>query len=148
MKRLIFISSILFAAILSCRKDNLATKSTTSKSILGTWSLVSDSSSMTNIGSAGGWGQKYLGSSSDQFKFTSDGMMYVKEGSTIDTGVYTLRNDTLQVSYSYRLQGGLLIGGSAEWFKITSVNTHSAVLTNGGIVPGGHLALRIVTLKR
>lgn len=116
--------------------------------LIGTWQLVSDSSSSYSQ-SLGSHGRTYKGTPADNFTFSSGGVAYIKEQTSIDTGYYGVSTDnSLQIVYPTRVIAGVQLGGSADFFKISSINEHNAILSNGGWSPAGVYFVRIVTLSK
>lgn len=134
--------------------DKIDTVSTTplvviDPALLGTWQMVSDSTSSYSQTPGSAHGHTYVGTVGDHYTFTSNGTAYINENAANDTGTYIVNPDhSLQISYVSRIIDGLKIGGSANYFEITSLDTHYAVLSDEGWSPAGVYFVRIVTLKK
>jgi len=116
--------------------------------LVGAWQLVSDSTSSYSQ-DVGTRGRKYIGTASDKFTFTSTGTAYIAEQAAIDTGSYGVNPDrSIEIIYPTRVIAGVQLGGSADYFKISLLDAHNAVLADKGWTPGGFYYVRIVTLTK
>ena len=136
MKNIIPSLSLLFLALLfgSCSKNGIE-----ANALIGRWNIVNDSSALLNLP-----GHNYYGTAKDYFEFTTDGILYTKEGDYLDTANYTLANDTLNVVQLYGkppIQTAMSSG-----YIVTNLTAHSATFTFfGGWGPARH---EIINLSR
>ena len=156
MKNLAFVSLILLTGcfLSSCLKDSLSkskgngssnttgthTKDTTNQPITpvdptllaGTWQVINDTSTTVPWGLWEGrptTGQNYVGTPADYYKFTAGGNAYTSINGVIDTGNYTLSQDTLHIVYTY-FNGQHVTGGIYNSFwTITDLAAHTATVT-------------------
>lgn len=135
--------------LFSCSKGSTDPQPTkVDSNLVGDWKLVSDSTSSYSQ-ALGTHSDRYLGTSADRFVFTSDGKLSCDEGSTVESGTFTLNpNGSLQLQYTSRSQDGLAIMGSADYFQTVSVGAHNATLSNEGWAPAGVYFVRVVKLSR
>ncbi|MGZ3750815.1 MAG: hypothetical protein ACXVAU_06050 [Mucilaginibacter sp.] len=116
--------------------------------LVGDWQVVSDSSSSYSQ-AYGSHGKKYIGTATDRFTFTSGGTAYINEQAVLDTGSYSVNPDrSIEIVYPSRVIAGVKLGNSADYFKISSLDTHNVVLSDQGWSPGGVYFVRIVMLKK
>ena len=122
------IASIIALSLVSCLKN----KGDNPQTIVGAWSLVSDSTDSRSVGSGNGSsGSKYIGTANDHFIFTTNAL-YIKEGSIKDTDNYTVTKDTLKLSYNY--SGTTLQAGNDI---IAMPDANNMELSHTYITPGG-----------
>ena len=119
---------------LSCKKNN--DKPT---SILGKWNIQIDSSFVGAF--ASNHEVIYSGKPGDYFNFNSDGHIYTKEDSILDTLTYTLSSDSILIkNFSSGYEGKCL-------FK--SPSTHNIVISSGYFIfYGGGTFGRTIYLYR
>jgi len=116
--------------------------------LVGTWQLVSDSTSSYSQ-DAGSHGSTYIGTATDQFTFAANGTAYINEHAVTDTGYYGVDTDhSLQILYQTRVVAGVTLGGSADFFHISSIDSHNALFSNAGWSPAGVYFVRVVKLTR
>jgi hypothetical protein len=93
MKSLVNFLLLAFALVIfqfSCTKSN-----NTPQSIMGKWNIKIDSS---YVGVASNNHKiVYIGQSGDYFNFSSDGHVYIKENSILDTLIYALSSDSIWI---------------------------------------------------
>jgi hypothetical protein len=149
MKTLTILCIAASIGLFSCQKSSSDPQPVQSDShLVGDWKLVSDSTSSYSQ-SLGTHSDKYMGTSADKVVFSADGQLSFNEGSTVESGTFTLNSDgSLQLQYTSRYQDGMTIMGSADYFSTVSVDTHSATLSNAGLAPAGIYFVRVVKLSR
>src|SRR5215469_12230482 len=103
MKTLTIFCLAACIGLFSCTKSNTDPQPVKADShLVGDWKLVSDSSSSYSQ-ALGTHGDKYVGTSADRFVFTSDGKLSFNEGSTVESGTFTINSDgSLQLQYTSR----------------------------------------------
>jgi hypothetical protein len=145
---------VIALALFSCGKGSTNDNGPTS--IVGNWSIVSDSSYTTGIGAYGPpSGNKYIGTAADHYDFTSDGGLTIHEG-TIMTGTasYTVGPDTItklkkvNIKFSnLTYDGGTTLTNASKSFDISSLTNNSMVLTSSLLSPGGAFYETVVLKK-
>jgi hypothetical protein len=106
MKSLIAILFILFGVlvIISCKKPPEAPKGKSAPSIIGHWSLVSDSIYLVILATPiiDTLQSKYSGVPTDYYNFAPDGKLYTNEGTYgLDTATYTIITSGSKLSIDY-----------------------------------------------
>lgn len=127
------------------------TRSTVSSTDNGIrWSLVTDST-FQGVG-AGNHAVDYVGVAGDFFSFSTDGHVYTKEGSTLDTLTYNQLSDSTVIISHF----GLILNGIPDTSKITGLKSNLSYENATGTIvvespffltPGGEF-WRKVTLNR
>jgi hypothetical protein len=144
---------VIALALFSCGKSS--TNDNGPSSIVGNWSIVSDSSYTTGIGANGPpSGNKYIGTAADHYDFTSDGGLTIHEG-TIMTGTasYTVGPDTItklkrvNIKFSNVTYEGSLLTNASKFFDISSLTSNSMVLSSSLLSPGGAFYETVVLKK-
>jgi hypothetical protein len=158
MKSLTLITLLSFAAVVlfSCKKPNavqpggsINTKSDTSTALvnnpelIGDWNIVTDTVYLEGTAIYPGASTMYHGTAADHYIFTKYANLYIKSGFNkyTDTAIYNISGtDTLHWINSYFSQVGVVIKGKSQTFPftITSVSTHSLVLSQAVLTPEGH----------
>ncbi len=131
---------LIFACILlclnSCLKDS--TLPYQSGSLIGKWNIVSDS---TYVGV--GYNNHpvdYAGKPGDYFNFTSNGIIYTKEGDVLDTLSYSLSADTGIVISSF----GAILNGVPAVSKFKNFTDHSLIIASPvALTPGGIFSRKV-----
>jgi hypothetical protein len=101
---------------LSCKKTN-----DTPSSILGKWNIKIDTSFVGSM--ASNHEVIYSGKSGDYFYFNSDGHLYIKENSILDTLAYKLSLDSVLIeNFTFGYEGKCV-------FNLPS--THNLVISSG-----------------
>ena len=76
---------VLIIIVFSCKK------SSNNNSIIGNWSIIDDSTKFVASSSASSsFHSDYIGQPGDYYNFSSNGMMYVKEGAALDSMAYEI----------------------------------------------------------
>ncbi|MEO7119627.1 MAG: hypothetical protein ABIY62_00945 [Ginsengibacter sp.] len=128
---LFIIAGILILGSSCSKKSNAPT------SILGKWNIKIDSSYAG--GGLGNHEVSYVGQSGDYFNFKSDGHVYIRENSILDTLIYTLSSDSILIQN---------FGFRERKCRVPSPSTYNLVITSGlFITPGGEFG-RTVYLAR
>ena len=147
-------SGISFLAILmylmACTKSAVPSNDDGTADLNGKWSLVNDS---TFVGAGSSNHQvNYTGEAGDYFSFSTNGNVYTKEGSVLDTLTYKMVSDTSIIISDF----GLIVNGIPDTSTITGLKaTNGLGITVQIIViespffltPGGEF-WRKVTLRR
>ena len=132
---LIILITLISLELVSCKKDAAV-------SIMGKWNLVSDA-----ITSGIGPNVKtysYAGVPGDYFDLRTDGMLYIKEASSLDTLSYTLLPDNKITIASF---GWVINGVSVESDIVMLSSTHVSIHVPNINNPGG-IYERTVSLNR
>lgn len=84
----------------------------------------------------------------EAYNFTPSGNLYVKEGTSLDTGTYSFVSNN-QVAIRYFYFDGIVFpnGANRGTYKITNLTDYSATLTLSGLTPEGQ-AVEIINLKK
>jgi phage tail protein X len=140
MKSLIVIfCSTLLALMFSCNKN----AGTINKAaITGNWNIVSDSA-YTGVGSTN-HPVNYAGKPGDYFNITANGIVYTKEGSTLDTLSYHFVGDTAIVISSF----GATLNGVAPVSHIATIGSTGLIITSPKFLTPGGVFWRKVTLSK
>ena len=119
MKRFLNLILVIAALLIfnwSCKKNNDGTSS-----ILGKWNIQIDTSFVGSF--ASNHEVIYSGKSGDYFYFNSDGHLYTKENSILDTLAYTLSLDSVLIeNFTFGYKGKCV-------FNLPS--THNLVISSG-----------------
>lgn len=118
--------------------------------ITGDWTIAADSSFATGIGATTtGTGTNYVGQAGDYFKITTDGRVYIKKGTQLDTANYTVTPDK-KIVLNYTFYGGAPVtnyGSIAVAFNQLGLTAQTLTLTSSVITPGSSL-FRTITLRK
>jgi len=133
---LIFISASTLCWY-ACKKDGNSTSS-----ITGKWSVVSDST-FVGVG-AGNHPVDYAGQAGDYFDFRTDGNIYTKEGTVLDTLNYKLVSDNTLIIESF----GATFNGVPATSTIKTRTANSLVIVSPRVFTPGGATGRTVHLKR
>ncbi len=147
MKYIITSAVLIFIniAIISCTKQ-ITSLQNPDISITGKWNIVNDSL-VSGIGSSSYSYENYVGSAGDYFDFRSDGYVYLKEGSLLDTLSYQLQDSNKIIIESF----GFVINGVATTSDITVLTAHNfSIRTNNDsfVNPAGAVYRRFLNLSR
>jgi hypothetical protein len=120
--------------------------------MVGNWSLINDDYYDFVAGDSARTfhDSNYTGTSSDYYKFTAAGKVYIKQGNfLLDTGVYTVNSSNqLNMVYNYSYRDGLLVAGSAGFYHILRCFSDTLVLRDNGITPAGVYISETINLKK
>lgn len=127
---------ILIALLISCKKD------TVSNALVGKWNVLSDS---TFEGVAqNNHALDYTGEPGDYFDFRTDGKVYIKESSQLDTLSYTVISSSAVIIQSF----GLIANGVPETSDITYPTNNSVTITAPvELTPGGEFGRKVMLSK-
>jgi hypothetical protein len=126
VKVFLILTGLLFC-LYACKKDG-----NTPGSIAGRWNIVSDSS-YTGVG-INNHEVTYIGQYGDYYEFTTNGILYTKEGAALDTLRYTLAGDSLITIQSLAITNGIPQPGRIRTFTAHSLVIYGPyLLTPGGI---------------
>ena len=118
--------------------------------LTGNWIIAADSTFATGIGATTtGTGTNYVGQPGDYFKITTDGRVYIKEGTQLDTANYTLTPDK-KIVLNYTFYAGVPVtnyGSAAVTFNQLGLTAQTLTLTSSVISPGSSL-FRTITLRK
>jgi hypothetical protein len=129
---LLYVFVVFFIFFSSCKKVE-------PESIIGKWNIQRDST-YAGIGS-NNHSVIYSAQPGDYFNFASDGHIYSRENSMLDTLSYTLSSGSVMIS-NFGYEGGVGTG------KIKSSSTHSLIISAGNLITPGGVFRRTVSLKR
>ncbi|MGC4023464.1 MAG: hypothetical protein QM734_16700 [Cyclobacteriaceae bacterium] len=122
------IALFIVLAFASCKYDSYVSSS----GLSGRWNVSSDFY-YDGVG-LGNHAVTYAGQLGDYFNFSSNGMLYTKEGSTLDT-----------LSYQF-LQGSVSIDRNV--YQIENSSSYSVTLYwPGEVTPGGQFSRKIVLTR-
>jgi hypothetical protein len=144
---------VIALALFSCGKGS--TNDNGPSSIVGNWSIVSDSSYTTGIGAYGSpSGSKYIGTAADHYDFTSDGKLTIHEGNIMTgTASYTVGPDTItklkrvNIKFSNLTYDGSMLTNASKSFDISSLTSNSMVLSSSLLSPGGAFYETVILKK-
>ena len=110
--------------------------------IVGNWDILNDS---TFIGvGINNHQESYIGQTGDYFDVRTDGFIYIKEGTVLDTLDYSLTSDTTIIIASF----GLILNDVPEISHITNLTAHGATISAPTVItPGGEFGRKVI-LKR
>ena len=143
MKHIIIfgLTAVITFFLISCKKSSLCTNDTHA-TIVKKWNILNDS---TFIGvGVNNHRVNYAGQAGDYFDFRTDGYVYIKEGSILDTLSYRLTSDTTILIASF----GIILNGIPEISRITNLTTHGVTINAPMVVTPGGLFGRKVNLTR
>ena len=128
----LFVIVVFFIFLSSCKKI-------VRESLVGKWNIQRDSTYVA----VGSNNHKviYSGQTDDYFNFTSDGHIYSRENSILDTLSYTVSSGSVMIP-NFDDRGGVGIG------KIQSASTHSLSISSRYLITPGGVFGRSVSLKR
>jgi len=116
LNSLVVIGVLITFKKLSCRENN-----DKSASIFGKWNIKIDTSFVGQ--GASNHEVIYSGKSGDYFNFNSDGHIYIRENSILDTLTYTISSDSVLIkNFSPPYEGKCML---------ESVSTHNIVISSG-----------------
>lgn len=110
--------------------------------LFGKWNVVYDSS-YTGVG-INNHLAVYTGVSGDYFDFRADSYLYIKEGASFDTLLYTPLTDSTVIIASF----GITLNGVDDTTRITGLSSSTAILTASEVITPGGIFFRKVKLKR
>jgi hypothetical protein len=154
-----YIIAIVFVFIVfassSCKKSPLIDFSNQNfyigndSSLIGKWNILNDSTSLQGIGPL----QKdihsnYIGAQTDYYNFTSEGNLYVKEGTNLDTCTYTFVSSNQINIVGFYVNGTEFLGGaSMGTYVIEGLTENSVTLKLSELTPDGK-EIVIINLKK
>ena len=149
IRALLFTASLLIGIFSACKQNNITPQKNTkpalspldtsntlisNTSLLGVWNVVSDTVSFLVD-------TMYHGKAGDQYIFTKYGNVYAKcaFNQFIDTGVYTLSQDTMRWLTLYVAEAGSIIRTPVTTapYVISNLTATSLVLTQFDLSPDG-----------
>jgi len=144
MNHIMSFALIFFLAVemTSCKKD-------TSTTIVGKWNIVNDSTFLEGNALYAGRSSNYIGVPTDYFDFSSNGNLYVKKGTSLDTAAFTLLSGN-KVQLLYFSVDGITFGPTGAirgTYDITDLTERSVKLTLSQLTPEGQ-NLEIINLKK
>jgi hypothetical protein len=142
MRRALFINTIIgitFLNCISCAKDSGINPSA---SITGKWSILSYSA-YQGIGPNNHL-VNYTGLAGDYYDFRTDGTLYTKEGTSIDTQSYKLVSNTEIIIAAF----GTITNNNFTPNHITTLTHHFATITTDKLLTPGGIIGRTLKLKR
>jgi hypothetical protein len=135
---------LIVFSLTSCEKSPL-----NDSLLIGRWSIINDSTLLLNdVPNRTDSHSNYIGGLTDYFDFTSEGNLYVKEGTNLDTLAYTYgsNNRIKIIAFSYngtRFPGGANIGT----YIIVGQTGNTVSLVLSELTPDGK-ETRIINLKK
>jgi len=135
------LTTFIIFFLVNCKKNSVSANDMNT-SILGNWDILNDSA-FVGVG-VNNHQASYIGQTGDYFDIRTDGFIYIKEGSDLDTLKYNLTSDSTIVIASF----GLIANGVPEISQITDLTAHSATINAPtAITPGGEFWRKVI-LKR
>jgi hypothetical protein len=134
--------TIVCVGFLNCRKSAIPC-------IVGKWNIVNDSSSLAGNAILQGGDSNYIGMASDYYDFRVNGNLYIKEGATLDTAIYTMVSAN-QVKITFFVFDGVSFGPTGATrgtYIMTNHTTHTLSLTLSGLTPEGE-EFEMINLKK
>jgi hypothetical protein len=141
---------VIFLNLMACTKTAGPSNEYGTADLTGKWNLVSDST-FEGAGSSN-HPVDYTGEAGDFFSFSTNGNVYTKEGSVLDTLIYKMVSDTSIIISDF----GLIVNGIPDTSTISGLTANNGLgITVQTIViespffntPGGEF-WRKVTLRR
>ena len=131
------ITCIIFFLV-NCKKNTVSAPEMNA-GISGKWDIFSDSA-FVGVGISNHQ-EGYTGRAGDYFDVRTDGFIYVKEGSDLDTLAYSLTSDSTMIIASF----GLIANGVPEISHITNLTSYTATINAPvAITPGGEFGRKIM----
>ena len=127
--------------LISCKKDFVPANDLHA-SIIGKWNILNDST-FTGVG-VSNHAVNYTGQTGDYFDFRTDGYIYIKENTTLDTLSYSITSDTTIIIASF----GIIINGVPEVSRVTNLTADGVTISAPFIVTPGGAFGRKINLKR
>jgi hypothetical protein len=140
---------VAFFCLTACTKGDSSSNQNKQASLVGIWILINDSA-YTGTGVSNRL-VDYTGETGDYFNFSTNGYVYTKENTKLDTLAYSLISDTSIIISNF----GLITNGVPDTSIITGLNENNGTGVNVqtifieshlGITPGGEF-WRKVTLR-
>jgi hypothetical protein len=136
---IILFCSTLIVLMYSCNKN---ADTINKAAVIGNWNIVSDST-YTGVGSTN-QPANYAGKPGDYFNINANGVIYTKEGSTLDTLSYHFVGDTAIVVSSF----GATLNGVAPVSHVTTIGSTGLVITSTKFLTPGGVFWRKITLSK
>jgi hypothetical protein len=148
LRKFSFLAILLY--LMACTKTTVQSNVNGTTSLTGKWNLVSDST----FGGAGVSNHPldYTAEAGDYFNFNTNGQVYTKEGTVLDTLTYRMVSDTSIIISDF----GLILNGIPDTSTIAGLtaNNSSGLMVHSIVIespffltPGGEF-WRKVTLSR
>jgi hypothetical protein len=143
--RTVIIALLLLMAFCACKKSSVS-----DSDLVGQWSVVNDTTYLEGTAIFQGGSQNYIGVAGDYFKFTQDGNLYIKEGSTLDTAAYSFvaSNKIKLVFFTVGSTSFGPNGATRGDFIISNFTRHSLTLTLAGIITPDGAESEQINLRR
>jgi hypothetical protein len=127
--------------LIYCKKNSVSANDINA-TILRKWDILNDS---TFIGvGINNHQENYIEQTGDYFDVRTDGFIYIKEGTVLDTLNYSLTSDTTILIASF----GIISNGVPEISHITNLTAHGATISAPTVItPGGEFGRKVI-LKR
>ena len=145
-KAKILLIASLSAAFIACKKGESTSPASTTKALdpllIGTWHIVSDTTTsdwnLTHSQNI----SVYTGTASDYYTFNADGTFSSKQGNGSSSGNYSLADKQLSL-----VDSSQPAGQNTRVLSVTQLTDHTAVFNFGGASPGGSISQTITLLK-
>jgi len=114
------------------------------------WQLVNDSTIYYSCGLCAvvtSANTNYVGRYGDYYNFNVNGTLYIKEGTALDTATYTLKQDTLQLTFS-GYNGVQTKNGGALTYIVSNFTAHTLKLTSIPVITPSTLYKHIINLSK
>jgi hypothetical protein len=118
-------------------------------SLIGNWNIINDSTSLQGVGPLlTDIHSNYIGVQTDYYNFTSEGNLYVKEGTNLDTCTYTFVSSNQINIIAFYVDGTEFLGGaSMGTYVIAGLTENSVTLRLSELTPDGE-EIKIINLER
>jgi hypothetical protein len=117
--------------------------------LTGKWNIINDSTLILNdVPHQTDVHSNYIGVQTDYYNFTSDGNLYVKEGTELDTIRFTFVSNNRIKMVGYYINGiNFLYGANMGTYVIENLTGNSVTLGLSELTPQGK-EIRIINLKK
>ncbi len=135
------LTALITFFLISCEKNSLSANDIQA-TLLKKWNILNDS---TFIGvGVNNRPLNYAGQTGDYFDFRTDGYIYIREGTILDTLSYSLTSDTTILISSF----GIISNGVPEISRITNLTAHGVTIKAALVITPGGVFGRKVNLTR
>jgi hypothetical protein len=135
------LTTFIVLFLMYCKKNSVSTNDINA-TILGKWDILNDSAFID--AGINNHQESYIGQTGDYFDFRTDGFVYTKEDTDLDTLNYSLTSDTTIIIASF----GIISNGVPEVSHIINLTAHSATISAPtAITPDGEFGRKVI-LKR
>lgn len=131
------LTALITFFLISCEKNSLSANDIHA-TLLKKWNILNDST-IIGVGVNNHW-VNYVGQTGDYFDFRTDGYIYIREGTILDTLSYNLTSDTTILIASF----GIILNGVPEISRITNLTAHGVTIKAPLVItPGGEFGRKV-----